>query len=46
MSPTHSVSYLLEQWNKDDPDAVDTLMSAVYEELRKMARRYLRRRVK
>jgi RNA polymerase sigma-70 factor, ECF subfamily len=41
MSSTHSVSYLLEQWNSGDPKALDELMPLIYEELRKMAKRYM-----
>ena len=43
MSPSHSVSKLLEQWNHGDREALDKLMPLVYEELRKMARRYMSR---
>lgn len=43
MSASHSVSKLLEQWNSGDPEAIDKLMPLVYAELRKMARRYMRR---
>ncbi len=41
MSSSHSVTHLLEQWNNGDRDALDNLMPLVYEELRKMARRYM-----
>lgn len=41
MSASHSVSQLLEKWNQGDRDALDDLMPLVYEELRKMARRYM-----
>lgn len=43
MSASHSVTELLEQWNKGDREALDKLMPLIYEELRKMARRYMRR---
>jgi RNA polymerase sigma-70 factor, ECF subfamily len=42
MSSSHSVSNLLEQWNCGDREALETLMPLIYEELRKMARRYMR----
>ena len=42
MLSTHSVSLLLEQWNSGDRAALDQLMPLIYEELRKMARRYMR----
>jgi RNA polymerase sigma factor (TIGR02999 family) len=41
MSATHSVTDLLEQWNNGDSDALDKLMPLIYDELRKMARRYM-----
>lgn len=41
MSSSHSVSKLLDQWNRGDREALDRLMPLVYEELRKMARRYM-----
>jgi RNA polymerase sigma factor (TIGR02999 family) len=40
MSDTHSVTQLLEQWDHGDREALDKLMPLIYEELRKMARRY------
>jgi RNA polymerase sigma factor (TIGR02999 family) len=43
MSSSHSVTQLLEQWNGGDREALDKLMPLVYEELRKMARRYMSR---
>ena len=43
MSASHSVTQLLEQWNKGDHAALDKLMPIVYEELRKMARRHMSR---
>ncbi|MFY9618841.1 MAG: sigma-70 family RNA polymerase sigma factor [Pyrinomonadaceae bacterium] len=42
MSASHSVTQLLEQWNSGDREALDKLMPLIYEELRKMARRYMR----
>ena len=42
MSATHSVTQLLQQWNNGDREALDKLMPLIYEELRKMARRYMR----
>jgi len=42
MSASHSVTKLLEQWNSGDAEALDKLMPLIYEELRKMARRYMR----
>ena len=42
MSDAHSVTLLLEQWNHGDREALDKLMPLIYEELRKMARRYMR----
>src|SRR5256885_13100332 len=41
MPATHSVTELLEQWNHGDREALDKLMPLIYEELRKMARRYM-----
>jgi RNA polymerase sigma factor (TIGR02999 family) len=41
MSTSHSVTQLLEQWNRGDREALDKLMPLIYEELRKMARRYM-----
>lgn len=43
MSSSHSVSELLDQWNKGDRDALNTLMPLIYEELRTMAKRYMRK---
>jgi len=42
VSVSHSVTKLLEQWNNGDREALDKLMPLIYEELRKMARRYMR----
>ena len=41
MSAAHSVTQLLEQWNHGDREALDKLMPLIYEELRKMAKRYM-----
>ena len=41
MSDAHSVTLLLEQWNHGDREALDKLMPLIYEELRKMAKRYM-----
>src|SRR6266480_2347775 len=41
MSSAHSVSYLLEQWNSGSREALDELMPLIYDELRKMAKRYM-----
>ena len=41
MSAAHSVTLLLDQWNHGDREALDKLMPLIYEELRKMARRYM-----
>jgi RNA polymerase sigma-70 factor (ECF subfamily) len=41
MSDAHSVTQLLEQWNHGDREALDQLMPLIYEELRKMAKRYM-----
>ena len=41
MSAAHSVTKLLEEWNSGDREALDKLMPLIYEELRKMARRYM-----
>lgn len=45
MSPVSSeqVSKLLANWGRGDKDARDALIPLVYEELRRVARRYLRR---
>jgi hypothetical protein len=43
MSATHSVTLLLEQWNHGDREELDKLMPLIYEELGKMARRYMSR---
>jgi len=41
MSDADSVTLLLEQWNHGDREALDKLMPLIYEELRKMAKRYM-----
>jgi RNA polymerase sigma-70 factor, ECF subfamily len=41
VSAAHSVTKLLEEWNSGDREALDKLMPLIYEELRKMARRYM-----
>src|SRR5438128_9578146 len=41
MSDAHSVTQLLEQWNHGDREALDKLMPLIYEELHKMAKRYM-----
>jgi len=43
MRSSHSVTQLLEQWNNGNLEALNKLTPLVYEELRKMARRYMRR---
>lgn len=40
-SPTQGVSQLLLAWSNGDPSARDQLMPIVYEELRRIARRYM-----
>ena len=40
---TENVSQTLTDGNKDNPGALDQLMPLVYDELRRLARRYLRR---
>ena len=37
------VTQLLQQWRQGNPAAVDELMAAVYDELRRLARRHMRR---
>jgi len=43
MSASNSVTQLLDQWNNGDREALDKLMPLIYEELRKMAKRYMGR---
>ncbi len=38
---SQSVSHLLQRWSDGDSEALDQLMPLVYDELRRMARRYL-----
>jgi RNA polymerase sigma-70 factor (ECF subfamily) len=40
---SHQISLLLIDWSKGDDDALDQLMPLVYNELRLMARRHMRR---
>ena len=40
---SHQISLLLADWSKGDNFAFEQLMPLVYEELRRMARRYMRR---
>ena len=39
----HDVTALLLEWNNGNPGALDDLMPVVYDELRRLARRYMRR---
>jgi hypothetical protein len=41
MSPTAEVTVLLGAWGQDDQAALEQLTPLVYNELRRMARRYL-----
>lgn len=41
--PPHDVTQLLLAWSNGDQAARDRLMSVVYEELHRLARRYMRR---
>src|SRR6185369_3280586 len=41
MSAAHSVTQLLERWNNGELEALDELMPLIYDELRKMAKRYM-----
>jgi RNA polymerase sigma-70 factor (ECF subfamily) len=40
-SPQHTVTSLLHRWKDGDPQALDALMPIVYDELRRLARRYM-----
>ena len=40
---SHQISLLLIDWGKGDEDALEQLMPLVYDELRRMARKYMRR---
>lgn len=42
--PSHQITLLLGEWGKGDQRARDELIPLVYDELRRMARNYLRRR--
>jgi len=42
-APSHDVTQLLARWTGGDPQALDTLLSLVYDELRRLARSYLQR---
>jgi len=41
--PSHSVTQLLEEWGGGNRDALERLMPLVYDELRRQAKRYMRR---
>jgi len=43
MPPAESVTQLLFDWSKGDPQALDKLMPLVYSELRRLARNYLKK---
>ena len=40
---SHQITLLLVDWSKGDEFALEQLMPLVYEELRRMAKRYMRR---
>ncbi len=40
---SHQITFLLNDWSKGDEYALEQLMPLVYEELRRMARNYMRR---
>jgi RNA polymerase sigma factor (TIGR02999 family) len=40
---SHQITLLLHEWNKGDDKALEQLMPLVYDELRRMARSYLKR---
>jgi DNA-directed RNA polymerase specialized sigma24 family protein len=40
---SHQITLLLDDWSKGDELALEQLMPLVYEELREMARRHMRR---
>jgi RNA polymerase sigma factor (TIGR02999 family) len=42
MAASHEVTALLDEWTRGDRDALERLMPLVYEELRRLARHYLR----
>ena len=39
---SHEITELIQQWGKGDKDAADRLFPLIYDELRRMARHYLR----
>ncbi len=39
--PSHDVTLLLGEWRRGDPEALERLLPAVYDELRRLASRYL-----
>ena len=41
--PSHDVTRLLHDWSGGDEEAAERLMPLVYDELRRLARGYLRR---
>src|SRR5215469_11701294 len=43
MTPSHDVSQLLRAWSDGDQGALAALTPIVYDELRRLARRYMRR---
>jgi RNA polymerase sigma factor (TIGR02999 family) len=42
-NPTHEVTSLLSDWNNGQQEALERLMPLVYDELRRIAKRYLRK---
>jgi len=42
-APSHDVTQLLARWTSGDPQALDALLSLIYDELRRLARIYLQR---
>ncbi len=43
MAQTHKITRMLREWSDGNREALEELMSLVYDELHKQARRYLRR---
>lgn len=43
MSETHKITRMLREWSDGNPEALEKLLPLVYEELRRQARRYMRR---
>ena len=43
MTPQHDVTRLLTEWRHGNPDALNEMAPLIYEELRRLARSYLRR---